>query len=48
VHQLIVADRTYDLPLQRPVEIPVIMPADGQLVFTCGMKMFEGRVAVVP
>jgi len=46
VRQVIVDGKTIELPLKKPVEIPVTMPADGDLVFTCGMKMFEGRVAV--
>ncbi len=46
VRQVIVDGKTVDLPLNQAVEIPTTMPADGDLVFTCGMKMFEGRVAV--
>ena len=48
VSQVIVQDKVTDLPLNKRVEIPVTMPADGELVFTCGMKMFEGQVSVVP
>jgi plastocyanin domain-containing protein len=47
VHQVVVEGKTTDLPLKQPVEIPVTMAASGDLVFTCGMKMWEGRVAVV-
>jgi plastocyanin domain-containing protein len=46
VRQVIVDGKTTELPLNQRVEIPVTMPADGDLVFTCGMKMYEGRVAV--
>jgi hypothetical protein len=48
VNQVIVDGKTTDLPLNKPVEIATTMPATGDLVFTCGMKMFEGRVAVAP
>ncbi|HTE51754.1 MAG TPA: cupredoxin domain-containing protein [Kofleriaceae bacterium] len=47
VEQVIVQGKTTDLPLNKRVEIPVTMPATGDLVFTCGMKMYEGRVSVV-
>jgi Cupredoxin-like domain len=46
VREVIVDGKTTELPLKRPVEIPVTMPASGDLVFTCGMKMFEGRVVL--
>jgi len=46
VRQVIVDGKTTELPLDKPVEIATTMPATGDLVFTCGMKMFEGRVAV--
>jgi len=46
VSQVIVDGKTTDLPLNKRVEIPTTMPATGDLVFTCGMKMFEGRVVV--
>jgi hypothetical protein len=48
VSQVIVQEKLTDLPMNKRVEIPVTMPADGELVFTCGMKMFEGKVSVVP
>jgi plastocyanin domain-containing protein len=47
VHQVVVDGKTTDLPLKKPVDIPVTMAATGDLVFTCGMKMWEGRVSVV-
>ena len=46
VREVIVDGKTTELPLNKPVEIATTMPASGELVFTCGMKMFEGRVAV--
>lgn len=46
VNQVIVDNKTVDLPLNKPVEIATKMPTTGDLVFTCGMKMFEGRVVV--
>ena len=46
VREVIVDGKTIELPLHKRVEIPVTMPASGDRVFTCGMKMFEGRVVV--
>jgi len=46
VREVIVQGKATELPLNKQVDIPVTMPTDGDLVFTCGMKMFEGRVAV--
>ena len=34
------------LPQGEKVEVAVAAPADGELVFTCGMKMLEGKVKV--
>ena len=47
VRQVNVEGKTTDLPLKKPVDIPVTMAASGDLVFTCGMKMWEGRVSMV-
>lgn len=33
-----------DLPLDEVVEIPVTVPADGELGFACGMDMYKGKV----
>jgi plastocyanin domain-containing protein len=44
--QVVVQGKTTELPLNKPVEIPITMPSKGDLVFTCGMKMLEGRVAI--
>jgi Cupredoxin-like domain len=44
--QVIVDGKTTDLVLNKAVDIPTTMPANGDLIFTCGMKMFEGRVVV--
>ncbi len=46
VREVIVNGKTTELPLNKQVEIATTMPASGELIFTCGMKMFEGRVAV--
>ncbi len=32
------------LPLNKPVEIPVTVPATGEVGFACGMDMFHGVV----
>ena len=45
---VLVEGKKIDLPLNKPVDVRVNMPTDGTLVYTCGMKMFEGRVKVVP
>ena len=39
-------DGQTELPVGTPVAIAVTMPADGELVFTCGMDMLRGVVAV--
>jgi len=33
-----------DLPMGKPVEIAVTVPASGQLTFACGMDMFTGVI----
>ena len=33
-----------DLPMNKPVEIPVTAPASGELTFACGMNMFHGMI----
>ncbi|HMG23798.1 MAG TPA: hypothetical protein VK607_20835 [Kofleriaceae bacterium] len=33
-----------DLPMGKPVEVPVTVPATGELGFACGMDMFHGAV----
>ena len=33
-----------DLPMNKPVEIPVTAPASGELTFACGMNMFHGVI----
>lgn len=37
---------TKDLPLNRPVEVALTVPASGRLRFTCGMHMYQGAVVV--
>lgn len=32
------------LPMNKPVEVAITVPATGSLTFTCGMKMFEGKI----
>ena len=38
--------QVYDLPLNKPVEIPVTAPASGKLAFACGMDMMSGLIVV--
>jgi plastocyanin domain-containing protein len=33
-----------DLPMNKPVDIDVTVPADGEVRFACGMDMFSGVV----
>jgi len=33
-----------DLPKGAPVDVPVTVPASGELGFACGMDMFRGKV----
>ena len=37
-----------DLPMNKPVEIAVQVPATGEVTFTCGMNMFTGSVVADP
>lgn len=45
---VLIKGKKIDLPLNSPVNVRVTMPKDGELVYTCGMKMFTGRVKIVP
>lgn len=35
-----------DLPMNQPVEVPLTVPATGEVTFACGMDMFHGAVVV--
>jgi len=37
-------DKLVQLPMNKPVEVAVTVPDTGSLTFTCGMKMFEGKI----
>ncbi len=37
-----------DLPLGKPVEVAVTVPATGEVGFACGMDMFHGVVVATP
>jgi plastocyanin domain-containing protein len=39
---------TVELPMNKPVEIAVSVPADGEVAFACGMDMFKGVVVAEP
>jgi plastocyanin domain-containing protein len=39
---------TIELPMNKPVEIAVSVPADGEVAFACGMDMFKGVVVAEP
>ena len=32
------------LPMNKPVEVAVTVPASGELAFACGMDMFHGKI----
>jgi plastocyanin domain-containing protein len=34
----------YELPLNQPVAIDVVMPEKGELAFACGMDMYKGSI----
>jgi plastocyanin domain-containing protein len=40
------ADKSYELPMNKPVDVPVTVPASGELTFVCAMDMFKGTVVV--
>lgn len=40
--------KIYDLPLNKPVEIPVTVPQTGEVGFACTMDMFLGAVVAQP
>jgi plastocyanin domain-containing protein len=49
IAQLVTPDKqTVDLPLNKPVEVAVTVPATGQVGFACGMDMFHGTVVAEP
>jgi len=37
-----------DLPMGKPVEVAVTVPASGELGFACGMDMFHGAIVANP
>jgi len=37
-----------DLPMNKPVEVAVTVPAQGELTFACGMDMFHGTIVAAP
>ena len=40
--------KSYDLPLNKQVAIPVTVPDKGELTFACGMDMFHGTIVAQP
>jgi plastocyanin domain-containing protein len=40
--------KSYDLPLGKPVDVAITVPASGELGFVCGMDMVRGAVVAVP
>ncbi|HEY4239811.1 MAG TPA: cupredoxin domain-containing protein [Kofleriaceae bacterium] len=37
--------KMYDLPMNKPVQVAVTVPASGDVGFACGMDMFHGVIA---
>jgi plastocyanin domain-containing protein len=40
--------KVVELPMNKPVEVAVTMPQQGELTFACGMDMFKGTIVVEP
>jgi plastocyanin domain-containing protein len=40
--------KVVDLPMNKPVEVAVTVPASGELTFACGMDMFKGTIVAQP
>jgi plastocyanin domain-containing protein len=41
-------NKVIELPMNKPVEVAVTMPQQGELTFACGMDMFKGTIVVEP
>ena len=37
-----------ELPMNKPVEVAVTVPQQGELTFACGMDMFKGTIVAQP
>ncbi|HEY0253612.1 MAG TPA: cupredoxin domain-containing protein [Kofleriaceae bacterium] len=49
ISQLVTPDKqTVALPLNKPVDVNITVPASGQLAFACGMDMFHGSIVAQP
>ena len=40
--------KVIELPMNKPVEVPVTVPQTGELAFACGMDMFKGTIIAQP
>jgi plastocyanin domain-containing protein len=40
--------KVIELPMNKPVEVPVTLPQAGEVAFACGMDMFKGTIIVQP
>jgi plastocyanin domain-containing protein len=40
--------KVIELPMNKPVEVPVTVPDKGELTFACGMDMFRGTIIAQP
>jgi plastocyanin domain-containing protein len=36
--------KVIELPMNKPVEVAITVPATGELTFACGMDMFQGKI----
>ena len=40
--------KVVDLPMNKTVEVPLTVPASGEVAFACGMDMFKGVIVAQP
>ena len=40
--------KVVELPMNKPVEVAVTVPDQGELTFACGMDMFKGTIVAQP
>jgi plastocyanin domain-containing protein len=40
--------KVHELPMGKPVEVPITVPASGELAFACGMDMYKGVIVAQP
>jgi plastocyanin domain-containing protein len=49
LRQVVMPDKkSFELPLNQKLDIPVTVPASGEVTFACGMDMFRGVIVAQP